>query len=275
MAVAKLVDLETRRYGKLKSYAIAQAIARLESDFPSYRPEPLVALICAYEEEGNIGGVLEKMPETVEGQKYSTIVVVDGGDDKTADICRSFPGVVVIEFPVNLGHGVALQVGYRFCIERGAHYIVTLDADGQNDPAEIPVLVRDLLEDKSDFVVASRRLGVDTTEDRFRKLGVVFFSFIMNRMTGSRLTYTSNGYRALRVSMMADVIDRLEQEQYQTAELLITCLKRGWRVSEVPTIWHPRFSGTTKKGANWLFGFRYTKVVFATYWRERKSKASR
>ena len=79
--------------------------------------------------------------------------------------------------------------------------------------------------------MASRVLGVDKTTDRFRKTGVFFFSFIMNRMTGARLTDTSTGYRALRVTMMADVIDRLTQEQYQTAELLITCLKRGWRVS--------------------------------------------
>ena len=88
-------------------------------------------------------------------------------------------------------------------------------------------------------------------------------------MTGSKLTDTSNGYRALRVSMLADVVDRLVQEQYQTADLLITCLKRGWRVTERPTVWLPRQSGTTKKGTNWLFGFRYAKVVMSTWWRER------
>ena len=92
----------------------------------------------------------------------------------------------------------------------------------------------------------------------------------MNRMTGAHLTDTSTGYRGLRVTMLADVVDRLTQEQYQTAELLITCLKRGWRVTEVPTVWHPRASGTTKKGANWLFGFRYLRVsCFGTWWRER------
>jgi hypothetical protein len=91
----------------------------------------------------------------------------------------------------------------------------------------------------------------------------------MNRMTGANLTDTSTGYRALRVTMLADVIDRLTQEQYQTAELLITCLKRGWRATEVPTVWYPRASGTTKKGKNWLFGFRYARVVFGTWWRER------
>jgi hypothetical protein len=69
--------------------------------------------------------------------------------------------------------------------------------------------------------------------------------------------------------MLADVVDRLRQQQYQTSELLITCLKRGWRVSEVPTEWYPRVSGETKKGATWTYGFRYARVVFGTWWRER------
>lgn len=262
-------DLERRRLERLRSYAIEQALAHLASEHPNFAPEPIVASICAYEEEGNIGGVLDKMPALINGQPYTTLVVVDGGDDKTADIARTYPGVIVIEFPVNLGHGVALQVTYRYCIAHNVDFVVTLDADGQNDPAEIPQLLAPLLNDQADFVVASRRLGVDQTSDPIRKVGVRFFSVIMNRMTGATLTDTSTGYRGLRVTMLADVIDRLQQEQYQTAELLITCLKRGWRSAEVPTIWYPRQSGTTKKGANWLFGFRYTKVVFATWWRER------
>ncbi len=262
-------DLESRRLAGLREYVIDQALARASQDYPDLVPQPIVASICAYEEEGAIGAVLEQMPATIDGQPYTTLVVVDGGSDKTADIARSFPGVVVIEFPTNLGHGVALWVTYRWCIERQVRYVVTLDADGQNDPAEIPSLLAPLLRDEADFVVASRRLGVDETSDRFRKLGVRFFSFIMNRMTGANLTDTSTGYRALRVTMLADVIDRLRQEQYQTAELLITCLKRGWRATEVPTVWHPRQAGTTKKGRNWLFGWRYTRVVLGTWWRER------
>jgi glycosyltransferase involved in cell wall biosynthesis len=263
------VDLKKSRIVRLRALVIEQSLAQLEREHPNFTPEPIVASICAYEEEGNIGGVLDKMPNSIDGQPYTTLVVVDGGDDRTAEVARSYPGVIVIEFPVNLGHGVALQVTYRYCIEHHVRYIVTLDADGQNDPAEIPQVLAPLLADQADFVVASRRLGIDKTSDRFRKTGVFFFSFIMNRMTGATLTDTSTGYRALRVTMMADVIDRLQQEQYQTAELLITCLKRGWRAAEVPTVWHPRFSGTTKKGKNWLFGFRYAKVVFGTWWRER------
>jgi len=262
-------DLEQRRSTRLRAYAIHQALARLESERPGFVPEAIVASICAYEEEGNIAHVLEKMPVSVDGEPYTTLVVVDGGDDRTAEIARSFPGVVVIEFPVNLGHGVALQVTYRYCVNNDVKYVVTLDADGQNDPAEIPQILVPLLADTSDFVLGSRVLGVDKTSDKVRKLGVRFFSFIMNRMTNSHITDTSTGYRALRVTMLADVVERLTQQQYQTSELLITCLKRGWRVSEVPTEWHPRVSGETKKGTTWTYGFRYARVVFGTWWRER------
>ncbi len=262
-------DLEKRRISRLRDFAIAQARDRFDADYPGFVPEDIVASICAYEEEGNIGDVLKKMPDTLNGSPYTTFVVVDGGSDKTAEIARSFPGVKVFEFPVNLGHGVALQVTYRYCIEHNVKYVVTLDADGQNDPAEMPQILAPLQSDQADFVVASRVLGEDKTTDVVRKSGVRFFSLVMNKMTGANLTDTSTGYRALRVTMLADVVDRLTQEQYQTAELLITALKRGWRASEVPTVWYPRASGTTKKGKNWLFGFRYARVVFGTWWRER------
>ena len=262
-------DLEKRRISRLRDFAIAQARDRFDADYPGFVPDEIVASICAYEEEGNIGDVLKKMPDTLNGSPYTTFVVVDGGSDKTAEIARSFPGVKVFEFPVNLGHGVALQVTYRYCIEHNVKYVVTLDADGQNDPAEMAQILAPLESDQADFVVASRVLGEDKTTDVVRKSGVRFFSFVMNKMTGANLTDTSTGYRALRVTMLADVVDRLTQEQYQTAELLITALKRGWRASEVPTVWYPRASGTTKKGKNWLFGFRYARVVFGTWWRER------
>ncbi|HVA53875.1 MAG TPA: glycosyltransferase family 2 protein [Acidimicrobiales bacterium] len=262
-------DLEKRRLSRLRTFAIAQAMERFDADYPGFKPEDTVASICAYEEEGNIGDVLAQMPVTIEGDAYTTLVVVDGGEDRTSEIARTFAGVKVIQFPVNLGHGVALQVTYRYCIENDVKYVVTLDADGQNDPSEIPLILAPLRSDEADFVVASRVLGEDKTSDVVRKSGVRFFSVVMNHMTGANLTDTSTGYRALRVTMLADVIERLTQEQYQTAELLITCLKRGWRASEVPTVWYPRASGTTKKGKNWLFGFRYARVVFGTWWRER------
>jgi glycosyltransferase involved in cell wall biosynthesis len=232
---------------------------------------PVVALICAYEEEGNIGPVLAAVPREACGLTVTTLVVVDGGNDRTDEIAKE-SGAVTFVLSENLGHGYALRVGYALCIELGAQYVVTLDADGQNDPSEIPVMLQPLVDDEADFVVASRVLGRDTTTDRFRKAGVRVFSWTMSAIGRTKLTDTSNGYRALRVSMLDDVAHRLVQPQYQTAELLIIAMKRGWRVTERPTVWLPRASGTTKKGKNWLFGVRYGRVVLDTWWKYRRSQ---
>jgi glycosyltransferase involved in cell wall biosynthesis len=232
--------------------------------YPTLRLTPVVALICAYEEEDNLGDVLGRIPDEVCGLAVTPVVVVDGGQDATDKVALE-AGAVTFVFPVNLGHGVALRVGYDLCVAAGARYVVTLDADGQNDPAEMATMLEPLVDDAADFVVASRRLGVDETTDRYRQLGVVFFSWLMNRLTGLRLTDTSNGYRALRATMLSDVVGHLQQDQYQTAELLITSFSRGWRISERPTVWHERLSGESKKGGNLL----YATVIVRTWRRER------
>jgi glycosyltransferase involved in cell wall biosynthesis len=240
-----------------------------EERYPDRTLSPVVALICAYEEEANIGPVIAAVPKEAGGLAVTTLVIVDGGDDDTAGVSRKHDALTFV-LPANLGHGMALRVGYRLCVEGGSRYVVTLDADGQNDPGELPALLAPLVDDEADFVLASRRLGVDETRDRVRQAGVRFFAWLVNALTGAELTDTSNGYRALRTTLLADVVDRLAQDQYQTAELLITALGRGWRVTERPTVWHERASGHSKKGTNLTFALRYAGVVLGTWWRERR-----
>ncbi len=262
-------DRQHRRLEALQRLVIDLGRGRFEADYPGLSLTPVVALICAYEEEDNLGPVLKAVPSEVCGLAVTALVVVDGGEDATDQVARD-QGAVTFALPVNLGHGVALRVGYDLCVTKGARYVVTLDADGQNDPAEMETMLRPLVDDAADFVVASRRLGVDQTEDRYRQAGVVFFAWLMNRLVGTRLTDTSNGYRALRATMLSDVAPRLVQDQYQTSELLITAVSRGWRVTERPTVWHERLSGTSKKGGNLLYGLRYATVILRTWRRERR-----
>lgn len=241
-------------------------------DFRRRHPDahfgPVVVLVASYLEADNIGPVLAAVPGEVGGLAVSTLVVVDGGDDGTDKIV-SEAGAYCAVLPVNMGQGVALRLGYALAAEHGARYVVTVDADGQNDPGEIPELVAPLLADEADFVIASRRLGVDETTDAVRRAGVVFFSRVVNALTGQHLTDTSNGFRALRIEVLGDVT--LEQDQYQTAELILSAAARGWRLAERPTVWHPRASGTSKKGHNALFAVRYARVVVRTWLRTRRS----
>ena len=247
---------------------IEESRREFDSRYRDLKLTPVVALLCAYEEEDNIGSVLAAEPDQACGLAVTTLVIVDGGSDRTADIAKD-SGAITFVSVENLGHGYAQRVGYALSIEFGAQYVVTIDADGQNDPAEMPVMLQPLVDDEADFVVASRVLGSDTTSDNVRKAGVRVFSWVLSTIGHTKLTDTSNGYRAMRVSMLDDIAYRLRQTQYHTAEFLIFAMKRGWRVTERPTVWYPRSSGETKKGKNWLYGFRYGKVILESWWRAR------
>jgi glycosyltransferase involved in cell wall biosynthesis len=255
----------------MKRIGMDTVTKEFDARYPGLEFAPVVAIIASYFEADNIGAVLKAIPHDVDGLKTSTLVIIDGGDDGTEDVCTE-QGAYWARYPVNLGQGAALRLGYEIAIARGAQYVVTLDADGQNDPGEIPALVAPVIADELDFVVASRRLGIDETGsgavDQLRKTGVRVFAQVINRLTGQHLTDTSNSFRALRIDVLKDVL--LEQDQYQTAELIISAACRGWRIGERPTIWQPRSSGVSKKGGNLLYGPRYAQVVARTWLRERR-----
>ncbi|MDA8266348.1 MAG: glycosyltransferase family 2 protein [Actinomycetota bacterium] len=264
-------DRFERRYREMKRLGTDLARQDFESRYPDVAFPPVLVLVASFLEADNIGAVLAAVPAEVDGLRTSTLVVIDGGDDGTEDICSEH-GALFAKLPVNLGHGVALRLGYELAISKGAKYVVTLDADGQNDPQEIPSLLAPVVADEADFVIASRRLGVDNTGERagdqLRKTGVLVFAAVINRLTHQKLTDTSNGFRALRIDVLKDVL--LEQDQYQTAELIISAASRGWRIAERPTVWHPRASGESKKGSNLLYGPRYASVIARTWLRERR-----
>ena len=228
---------------------------------------PVAVVIASYLEVDNIGDVLKAVPAEVEGRQVSTLVVVDGGDDGTEDIVAE-RGALCAVLPVNMGQGVALRLGYELAAAGGAQYVVTIDADGQNDPGEVPVLLDPVMRGEADFVIGSRRLGADETSDRLRKAGVVFFARVINLLTRQHLTDTSNGFRALRMEVLRDVT--LEQDQYQTAELVISAATRGWRLAERAVVWHLRASGESKKGHNVFFALQYARVIVQTWWRDRR-----
>jgi len=227
---------------------------------------PVLVLIASYLEADNIDDVLKAVPSEVAGLAVSTLVVVDGGDDGTEDIVAAH-GAYCAVMPVNMGQGVALRLGYDLAAAHGASYVVTLDADGQNDPAEVPGFIKPLVDGTADFVIGSRRLGIDETTDKVRMAGVVFFATVINALTGQHLTDTSNGFRALRIEVLKDVT--LEQDQYQTAELIISAATRGWRITDCPVVWHRRASGESKKGHNAFFALQYARVIVRTWLRDR------
>jgi glycosyltransferase involved in cell wall biosynthesis len=244
---------------------------------------PVALVIAAYNEEGGVGPVIEALPRTLCGLAVEVIVVADGCVDATAKEADA-ADAVVCDVPVNRGQGAALRLGYRIAREGGAEYIVTTDADGQYNPAEIEAMLAPIIDGKADFVTGSRRMGSEETKDPVRRAGVRFFAVLVSLLTGQQISDTTFGMRAMRAEVTGAVL--LEQPQYQASELLIGVITHGYRVLEVPATIHKRQVGESKKGANPLYnlhipgvnnvfyGARFARVVLGTWWRERRRRAA-
>ena len=240
---------------------------------------PVAIVIAAYNEAGSIGPVIETLPAEVCGLATAVIVVADGCADDTAKEATT-AGAMVCDVPVNRGQGAALRLGYRLARHGGAAYIVTTDADGQYNPAEVERVLAPVVAGEADFVTGSRRLGSQETKDLIRKAGVLFFAGSLSLLTGQRISDTTFGLRAMRAEVTGAV--RLEQPQYQASELLIGIITHGYKVAEVPATIHRRRIGESKKGQNPLYGLhlpgvnnlfyglRFARVIYGTWWRERQ-----
>ncbi|GAA4223984.1 hypothetical protein GCM10022254_02460 [Actinomadura meridiana] len=257
------VDAFTAEYGAGLGGGTTPHAPRNSLELP-----PIAVVVAAYDEEEGIGEVVRSIPASVGGHDTAVVVVVDGATDRTAAVARE-NGAMVCDVPVNRGQGAALRLGYRIAREGGAEFIVTTDADGQYDSAQIPRVLRPVLEGEADFVTGSRLLGRQETYDRVRRVGVHVFARLVSLLTGQRITDTSFGLRAMRAEVTGVVT--LRQPQYQSSELLIGVISRGYRVREVPATMRLRAAGTTKKGGNFVYGCRYSRVVIGTWWRERRA----
>src|SRR5579862_2774593 len=131
---------QRRRYADLRGLVMELGRQDFSARHPDAAFGSVLVLIASYLEADNIGPVLKAVPAEVRGLEVSTLVVVDGGQDGTEDIVTD-AGAFCAALPVNMGQGVALRLGYELALAHGAQYVVTVDADGQNDPAEIPELL--------------------------------------------------------------------------------------------------------------------------------------
>jgi hypothetical protein len=224
----------------------------------------IVTISPAFNEIENVGAVIHAMPEQVEGHEVVSIVVDDCSDDGTAEAAEA-SGALVVRLPIRRGGGLALRVGYDIALRLGAEIVVTLDADGQHQPEEIPILVKPILEDQADHVNGSRMLGDYERGVLIRHVGVHFFSWLVTILTGQRVTDISSGYRATRASTLRKLL--LEQDQFWTSEVTIEALRQHARIVEVPVTFLTRRGGESKKPKSLRYGWNFTKAITKTWLR--------
>lgn len=228
----------------------------------------VVALIPALDEAESIGAVVRTVPPTVAGVPTATVVVDDGSRDATADRAAQ-AGAIVVRHEHNRGGGAALRTGYRLAVDGGSLVVVTLDADGQHLPSEIPALVEPVLAGDADVTVGSRTLGSAEPGLFARELGIAVFNRLVSMLVGRRVTDCSNSFRAIR----ADALPALDlrEEQFHASEFLIEVITRGLRTVEVPVTVARRQHGQTKKPRTLRYGAGFARAIVRA-WRRSLSR---
>ncbi len=224
----------------------------------------IAVLIPAYNEADNIGVVLEQMPSEVCGVGTAVLVVDDGSRDGTGDVAAEH-GALVARHVTNRGGGAALRTGYRLMVESGAEIVVTLDADGQHRPDEMARLVQPVLDGEVDVAHGSRVLGQADRNHFARELGIVFFNRLVSFITRTHVTDCSNGYRAVRTTVLPQLV--LRQEQFHTSEFMIEAIKRGIPAKEIPITVEQRLHGHSKKPAVFRYGVGFANAIVRAWLR--------
>ncbi len=201
-------------------------------------------VIPAYNEEDNIPILYEKLKGVLErlGREYEIIFVDDGSVDRTwerlKEIAEKDQRVKLIRFRKNYGQTAAMYAGFQHAT---GEVIITLDADLQNDPEDIPMLLQKL-EEGYDIVSGWRR----DRKDPFlsRRLPSMIANWIISKVTGVEL----HDYGCTLKAYRADIIKRLELYGDMHRFLPALTKRLGAKITEIPVRHHPRLYGKSKYG---------------------------
>ena len=235
-----------------------------QAELPQRFRGKVAILVPAYNEAENVGQVLDLMPGEGCGVETAVLVVDDGSRDGTGDLAAKH-GAVVARHVINRGGGAALRTGYRLMVDSGAEIVVTLDADGQHLPSEMERLVKPVLDREVDVAHGSRVLGDAESNHFARELGIVFFNRLVSFITRTKVSDCSNGYRAVRTTVLPQLV--LRQEQFHTSEFMIEAIKRGIPAREVPVTVAKRLHGHSKKPAVVRYGLGFANAIVRTWLR--------
>ena len=207
---------------------------------------PVLALIPAYNEAAGVAavvrGALAHLP---------VLVVDDGSQDATASIAEEAGATVLRQVP-NQGKGAALRAGMRWALERNHEAVVTLDADGQHDPAEITQFLEAWRATEADLIVGARDFH---QMPAVRRLSNTFGRWSFSWALGQPVADNQSGYRLLSRRMMEALLDSREQGFEFEVEMIVTCVRLGYQLAWVPirTIYAGEAShiNPVRHAANW------------------------
>jgi glycosyltransferase involved in cell wall biosynthesis len=186
---------------------------------------PILVLIPAHNEAPRIGAVIEGARVFL-----PVLVVDDGSTDATAEVATAAGATVVRQHP-NQGKGAALRAGFRYALDAGVSGALTLDADGQHDPADVPGFLSAWSAGSVDLVVGGRDFRRMPLVRRLSNtIGGLAFSWAV----GQPIPDNQSGYRLISRRLMEAMLGSDETGFAFEVEMIATCVRERWPIAWVP-----------------------------------------
>ncbi len=201
-----------------------------------------LVIIPAYNEsesiEATVRDIIEKAPD------FDYIVINDCSTDNTAEICRR-NHFHVLNLPVNLGIGGAVQTGYLYGWRQGYDVAVQVDGDGQHDPMFLGKMAEYLEKENLDMVIGSRFIEKKGFQSSgARRVGIRYFSWLIHLLTRVRITDPTSGLRMVNRKIMKEFSLNYPKD-YPEPESVVAIICRGYQVKEIPVIMRERTGGVS------------------------------
>ncbi|MBI4844702.1 MAG: glycosyltransferase family 2 protein [Nitrospirae bacterium] len=226
-----------------------------------YKGRLIAVIIPAFNEEDNIGGVIDSIPSFVD----RAVVIDDCSRDRTSEFASS-AGAVVIRHDFNMGVGAAFNTGLEHVLKEGFDIMVNIDGDGQFSALDIPRLIDPIVDGNADFVTASRFIDSGFTPDmpKIKSWGNRRMSELISRLSGKRFHDVSCGFRAYsRDALMK--LNLFGSFTYTQESFLDLTFKKA-RIKEVP-VRVKYFGGRESRVASSIPNYilQTLKIIFRTY----------
>jgi glycosyltransferase involved in cell wall biosynthesis len=187
--------------------------------------ETILALIPGYQEGPRIASVVERT------RAFLPVVVVDDGSTDDTAAQAEAAGAHVIRQRPNQGKGAALREGFRYALEAGAGAVVTLDADGQHDPAEIPDFLEAYAAGRPELIIGQRAFG---EMPPVRRLSNTLGGWIFSAAVGRHVPDNQSGYRLIGRRLMRALLESDESGFEFEVEMIARCIALGLPIDWVP-----------------------------------------
>jgi glycosyltransferase involved in cell wall biosynthesis len=187
----------------------------------------IIACLPALNEEKTIANIIKRLKNYVD----DVIVCDDGSHDMTSSVAKD-SGAVLIRNSKNMGKGASFDLLFKKAKKMNADIVVTLDADGQHDPDDVPKLIKPILKDDFDLVIGSRFLS-NNNIPKHKMIGNYVLNLLTNLFAGSKFTDTQSGFRAYSKRAL-EFIRIKEKDIGVDSQIIMDAAKMRLKIKEVP-----------------------------------------